>query len=106
MPSSVEPALLFDAVVNDAKYETERKPERISAAPNIAAPKNVEELAFASVRELAELVRTRKVSSSALAEMYLQRLKGYDPTLKFTVTLTEERARAQAREAGREIAAC
>src|SRR6202048_533601 len=105
MPNSVEPALLFDPVVNDAKYETERKPERISVAPNIAAPKNVEELAFATVRELAEFVRTKKVSSSALTEMYLQRLKRYDPTLKFTVTLTEERARAQARDADREIAA-
>jgi Asp-tRNA(Asn)/Glu-tRNA(Gln) amidotransferase A subunit family amidase len=105
MPNSVEPALLFDPVVNGTKFETERKPERISAAPNITAPKNAEELAFASVRELAELVRTKKVSSSALTEMYLQRLKRYDPTLKFAVTLTEERARAQARDADREIAA-
>jgi Asp-tRNA(Asn)/Glu-tRNA(Gln) amidotransferase A subunit family amidase len=105
MPNSVEPALLFDPVVNGTKYETERKPERISVVPNIAAPKNVEELAFASVRELAELVRTKKVSSSALTEMYLERLKRYDPKLKFTVTLTEERARAQARDADREIAA-
>src|SRR5260221_6897951 len=105
MPNSVEPALLFDPVVDGTKFETERKPERISAAPSIAAPKNVEELAFASVRELAELVRTKKVSSSALTEMYLQRLKRYDPTLKFTVTLTEERARAQARDADREIVA-
>src|ERR1700732_5026063 len=92
--NSVEPALLFDPIVNDTKYETERKPERISAAPSITAPKNVEDLAFASVRELAELVRTKKVSSSALTEMSLQRLKRYDATLKFTVTLTDERARA------------
>jgi Asp-tRNA(Asn)/Glu-tRNA(Gln) amidotransferase A subunit family amidase len=105
IPNSVEPALLFDPVVSGTKYEMERKPERVSAAPNIAAPKNVEGLAFASVRELAELVRTKKVSSSALTEMYLERLKQYDATLKFTVTLTEERARAQARDADREIAA-
>ena len=105
MPNSVNPALLFDPVVNGTKYETERKPERISPAPNIAVPKNVEELAFASVRVLGELVRTKTVASSALTEMYLARLKHYDPTLKFTVTLTEERARAQARDADREIAA-
>jgi Asp-tRNA(Asn)/Glu-tRNA(Gln) amidotransferase A subunit family amidase len=105
IPNSVEPALLFDPVVNGTKYEKERRPERISAAPNTAAPKNVEELAFTSVRELAELVRTKKVSPSALTEMYLERLKRYDATLKFTVTLTEERARAQAKDADREIAA-
>ena len=105
MPNSVEPALLFDPVVSATKYETERKPERLSAAPNIATPKKLDELAFASVRELAELVRTKKVSSVALTEMYLERLKRYDPSLKFTVTLTEDRARAQAREADRDIAA-
>src|SRR5258706_1820488 len=105
IPSSVEPALLLDPVVNGTKYETERKAERISAAPNMAVPKKLDELAFASARELAELVRTKKVSSSALTEMYLERLKRYGSTLKFTVTLTDERARAQARDADREIAA-
>jgi Asp-tRNA(Asn)/Glu-tRNA(Gln) amidotransferase A subunit family amidase len=105
IPNSVEPALLFDPVVSGTKYERERKPERISTAPNIAAPKHVEELAFASVRELAELVRAKKISSSALTEMYLERLKRYDTKLKFVVTLTEERARTQAKEADREIAA-
>src|ERR1700716_4125186 len=64
IPNSVEPALLFDPVVNGAV---------LSATPNVSAPKKVEELAFASVRELAELVRTKKVSSSALTEMYLGR---------------------------------
>jgi Asp-tRNA(Asn)/Glu-tRNA(Gln) amidotransferase A subunit family amidase len=105
MPNSVEPALLFDPIVSGTKYETERKPERVSPASNVSVPKNLDQLAFATVRELAELVRTKKVSSSALTEMYLERLKRYDPTLKFTVTLTEERARAQARDADREIAA-
>jgi Asp-tRNA(Asn)/Glu-tRNA(Gln) amidotransferase A subunit family amidase len=37
--------------------------------------------------------------------MYLERLKRYDPLLKFTVTLTEDRALAKAKEADREIAA-
>jgi Asp-tRNA(Asn)/Glu-tRNA(Gln) amidotransferase A subunit family amidase len=105
IPNSVEPALLFDPVVSGATYETEKKPVRMSAAPNVVAAKNLEELAFASVRELAELVRTKKVSSVALTEMYLERLKRYNPSLKFTITLTEDRAQAQAKDADREIAA-
>jgi Asp-tRNA(Asn)/Glu-tRNA(Gln) amidotransferase A subunit family amidase len=98
--------LVFDPVLPGMKFETERKPMRMSKAPNVgvSAPKNLEDFAFASVRELAELVRTRKVSSVALTEMYLGRLKKYDPTLKFTVTLTEERALAQAKKADAEIA--
>src|SRR5882724_8660807 len=67
-------------------------------------PKSLEELAFASVRQLAELMRTKKISSVALTEMYLQRLKKYHATLKYVVTLTEERALAQAKKADEEIA--
>jgi Asp-tRNA(Asn)/Glu-tRNA(Gln) amidotransferase A subunit family amidase len=37
--------------------------------------------------------------------MYLARLKRYDPLLKFNVTLTEDRARAQAKECDRDQAA-
>src|SRR5260370_12309644 len=90
------------------KFETERKPARISKATNaatVSAPKNLDDLAFASARELGGLVRTKQVSSLALTEMYLGRLKKYDPTLKFVVTLTEERALAQAKKADAEIAA-
>jgi Asp-tRNA(Asn)/Glu-tRNA(Gln) amidotransferase A subunit family amidase len=105
--NDVAPAVIFDPVLPGMKFETERRPLKISAAPNIAgaAPKNLEDVAFYSVRQLAELVRTRKVSSSALTEMYIARLKRYDPLLKCVITLTEDRATTHAREADREIAA-
>jgi len=61
-------------------------------------------LAFWTVREQAELVRAKKVTSVALTTMYLDRLKRYDPKLHFVITLTAERAMAHAREADREIA--
>jgi Asp-tRNA(Asn)/Glu-tRNA(Gln) amidotransferase A subunit family amidase len=108
IPNSVEPCLVFDPVLPGMKLETEGRPSRTSKLSTIAAPstpKNLEDVAFASVRDLAELVRTKKVSSMALTEMYLERLKRFDPKLKFVVTLTEERARAKAKEADREIAA-
>ena len=105
MANSVEPALLFLPDVAGAKIETQKSPMRISAAPAIAVGKNVEELAFATARELGELVRARKITSIALTTMYLERLKRYDAKLKFTVTLTEDRAMAQAKQCDREIAA-
>jgi len=105
IPNSAAPALLFDPVLPSTTFETTRKPLRISQAPGIALPDNPDDLAFASVRKLAELMRTKKVSSVVLTQMYLRRLKKYDPTLKFLVTLTEERALAQAKKADEEIAA-
>ncbi|HET9284065.1 MAG TPA: amidase [Candidatus Angelobacter sp.] len=105
--NEVAPAIIFDPVLPGMKFETARRPARISSAPNVggAAPKNLEDVAFYSVRQLAELVRIRKVSSTALTEMYLERLKRYDPLLKFVITLTDDRALAKAKEADREIAA-
>src|SRR5215813_9866510 len=106
--NSVSPAFVFDPVLPGMKFETVKRPLRMSTAPalNISgAPKNIEDVAFYSVRQLAELVRTRRVSSAALTDMYLARLKKYDPMLKFVITLTEDRAHAKAQEADREIAA-
>jgi Asp-tRNA(Asn)/Glu-tRNA(Gln) amidotransferase A subunit family amidase len=72
---------------------------------NLAAPGHIEDLAFATVEEMADLLAHRKITSVALTQMYLERLKRYDPKLHFVVTLTEERALAQAKKADEEIAA-
>ena len=71
----------------------------------LSAFTHIEDLAFATVSELASLIRTRKITSVALTRMYLARLKRYDPTLHFVITLTEDRALAQAKKADEEIAA-
>jgi len=107
MDNSVAPALVFDPLPAGWTVSTAKKPMVISAAPAVAvrAPKNIEDVAFSSVRQLAELVKSRKVSSANLTEMYIARLKRYDPSLKFVITITEDRATAQAKEADREIAA-
>lgn len=64
---------------------------------------SLEELAFAPVTELATLLERRQLTSTALTEMYLARLKRYGDRLRCVVTLTEELARAQAADADREI---
>jgi Asp-tRNA(Asn)/Glu-tRNA(Gln) amidotransferase A subunit family amidase len=111
IPNSVAPAFVFDPVPAGMVLETERRPIRMSAAPDISRLASAKTdgascgLAFASVRELAELVKTRRVTSVALTKMYLARLKKYDPELHFVITLTEERALASAAAADAEIAA-
>lgn len=105
IPNSVAPALDFNPVLPGMTFETARHPMRLSKAGDVETPKNLDDAAFYSVRQLAELVRRKKVSSVDLTQMYLARLKRYDPTLHFVVTLTEDRALAQAKEADREISA-
>ena len=106
IPNSIAPAFVFDPLPPGATVDTENRAMRVSKAPAISrVPSNLEDLAFLSARDLSEYLRRRRVSSTALTEMYLARLKRYDPMLHFVVTLTEERAMTQAREADREIAA-
>jgi Asp-tRNA(Asn)/Glu-tRNA(Gln) amidotransferase A subunit family amidase len=69
------------------------------------APARIEDVAFATIGELRELLTNRKITSLELTKMYLNRLKRYDRTLHFNITLTEERALKQAAEADAEIAA-
>jgi len=107
MPNSVQPALVFDPLPMGWKLDTvavKMRPSVIAPAVATKAPKNIEDVAFSSVRELAELVRTKKVSSMALTEMYLERLKRYDPKLHFLITSTDDRAKDQAKTADAEIA--
>jgi Asp-tRNA(Asn)/Glu-tRNA(Gln) amidotransferase A subunit family amidase len=105
IPNSVAPAYVFDPLPPGAVVETGKREPRWSEASAVSAPAKIEELAFASVRELAELVKTRKVTSLELTQTYLARLKRYDSKLHFVISLTEERALAQARAADAEIAA-
>jgi Asp-tRNA(Asn)/Glu-tRNA(Gln) amidotransferase A subunit family amidase len=111
LPNAVAPAFIFDPVPGSMTLDTVRRPMQISPAPHVdfagrgSAEANAEELAFLSVRELAELVRTRRVSSMTLTRMYLARLKRFDPLLKFVITLTEERALKQAAAMDAELAA-
>ena len=105
MPNSVPPAFVFDPLPPHAAVQTEKREPRWSEVAPVAVGANLEELAFATVGELAALVKARKVTSVALTQMYLKRLKRYDATLHFVVTLTEERALEKAKQADAEIAA-
>lgn len=108
LQNNVAPVFIFDPVPPGMALDAQKKPMKMSAAPAIASssvPKNLEEVAFFTVRQLAELVRTKKVSSLDLTQMYLTRLKRYDPVLHCVITLTEERALVKAKEADAEIAA-
>jgi Asp-tRNA(Asn)/Glu-tRNA(Gln) amidotransferase A subunit family amidase len=108
LSNSVAPAFVFDPVPSGMKLDAVRKPLRMSKAPNvshIASSGDSDTLAFATVRELAELLKTRKITSLTLTKMYLARLKKYDPQLHFVITLTEDRALANAAAADAEIAA-
>jgi Asp-tRNA(Asn)/Glu-tRNA(Gln) amidotransferase A subunit family amidase len=105
LPNSVSPAIVFDPLPPGKTVAPEpRKPMVRSQSSPRRIGADLEELAFLPVTELSELVRTKRVTSLALTQMYLARLKRYDPVLHCVITLTEDRALNQARAADAEIA--
>src|SRR5579871_3108916 len=81
-------------------------PLKYTKAPStLKRPANLEDVAFWPVTHLAALIQRKLVTSSELTEMYLTRLKRYQPKLNFYVTLTEDLARKQAADADAEIKA-
>ncbi len=107
LPNAVAPSLVFDPLPGGTVLDTERKPPRLGPAPSIASvsASNEDQVAFLTIRQLSELLRTRKLTSVDLTKLYLARLKRYDPTLHFVITLTEDRALKQAAAADAELAA-
>ena len=67
-------------------------------------PTDPGEIAFLPVHRLAALVRDRHLSSVDLTGIYLDRMKRFDPTLLCAVTILEDRAMEEARQADRELA--
>ena len=64
-----------------------------------------DEVAFGSIPELGRLLRARKLSSTDLTELYLERLERFGPRYNCVVTVTPERALAEAATADRELRA-
>lgn len=104
IPPDTDPALHFDprpAGFVMPKIGTPFEPTK----PLVKYDGNPASLAFATIGELSTLIAARKVTSTELTKMYLDRLKRIGPKLFCVVTLTEELALKQATKADAEITA-
>src|SRR6266576_3774999 len=104
VPLDTEPAVVFHPALPG--FHVKRAPAKTKFRFGKNEPaqfKSVEDLAFATVPQLSELIRTRKVSSVELTKMYLGRLKKYGPKLLCIVTLTEDLAMKQAQDADNDL---
>lgn len=70
---------------------------------NTTLPNNKTELAFYSISQLASLIKNKKISSLELTKFFIDRLKKWGDTLECVITLTEELALQQAKQADAEI---
>ncbi|GAA4470661.1 amidase [Nibrella saemangeumensis] len=105
LPNDVAPALYFNPL--PAGFNLPQGPSsfKASAVGRVTLPASRNELAFYTVAQLGELIRTRQITSEELTKFFVNRLKTYNPKLLAVVTLTEDLALEQARRADAEIRA-
>lgn len=103
LENHVPPAIQFNPLLPGMSVNKKPAPFSYSADPEIQVPENYEDLAFYPVTALAQLIRSRKITSVELTRLYLDRLKKYGPRLECVITLTEELALEQAQKADQEI---
>ena len=70
-----------------------------------AVPTSPDDIAFLPAHRLSSLLKERRITSTALTKIYLDRMKRLDPTLLCAVTMMEESAMAEAARADKELAA-
>jgi Asp-tRNA(Asn)/Glu-tRNA(Gln) amidotransferase A subunit family amidase len=104
IPNDVSPPFHFSALVPGMTVNRTKLPFRMST-PSVKRPANLEDVAFWPVVQLAQLVKTRQVTSTELTRLYLDRLHRYNPLLNCAVTITDDLALQQAKQVDSEIAA-
>lgn len=71
---------------------------------NISLPANKSDLAFYPISDLSVLIKTKQISSVALTQFFIDRIKQYADTLQCVISITESIALEQAKAADDEIA--
>jgi Asp-tRNA(Asn)/Glu-tRNA(Gln) amidotransferase A subunit family amidase len=75
----------------------------MSVGPTVRAISNGDDLAFLSISELSELIRTRKVSPVEVTRVMLQRIDKLNPILNAYITVTTDQAMKSAQDAEKGI---
>src|SRR5512140_1996451 len=101
----VAPYSLWNPVLPGQKPAPQRDQFVWSKADPGPLPSRDEDIAFAPVTKLARWIETKQLKSERLTNIYLDRIRRFDPKLRCIITLTDKLALEQARKADQEIAA-
>ncbi|KAL1533257.1 glutamyl-tRNA(Gln) amidotransferase subunit A isoform X2 [Salvia divinorum] len=97
-------SLVFSASWSHDHAQHASKRFNYPSIPRIERPKSDEDIAFMSILELGQLIKSKQISSEELAQIFLNRLKRYGPVLESVITITAELAYEQARKADQLLA--
>ena len=100
----VAPALLFDPIPSNFVQRNVSKKHCVWQMPkSLDMPANRADLAFYTIPQLAYLIKNKKITSVALTQFFIERLKKHSETLQCAITITEDIALKQAQRADNEL---
>lgn len=104
-PNDLAPAQTFDPRLPGMDFSHLFQHFAPSHDDHEPLPESDDDIAFAPVTRLSRWIERGELTSTRLTNIYLDRLKRFDPHLNCVITLTEELALEQAAEADAEIQA-
>ena len=104
LANNVPMSLWQSPVLPGMKFTEKQEPVKWNIPANTMLPANKNDLAFYNILQLASLIKNKKISSVALTGFFIERIKKYGDTLQCVISLTEEIAMQQAKQADAEIA--
>ena len=99
----VTPSLYFDPRPDHFQFKKRNTISDWKYQDTVSLPSTDEEIAFMTVAQLSTLIKQKKLTSTRLTNIYLTRIKKFKDTLSSVVTITEEIALKQAKQADEEI---
>ncbi|WP_087937878.1 amidase family protein [Algoriphagus faecimaris] len=104
LDNSVSPALVFNPLPRGFQPELRQSPLDFGISESIPLPTREADIAYSPVHQLAGWIKSRKLSSERLTQIYLDRIKTYSDTLQALITLMEKEALEKARLMDAELA--
>jgi Asp-tRNA(Asn)/Glu-tRNA(Gln) amidotransferase A subunit family amidase len=100
--NSDAPAMVFDPRLPDEQYYAQPNRVILNPEPVRALPSD-KDIAFASITEQGQWLRSGQLTANRLLDIYLTRIRAHAPKLECFITLMEESARNAAFDAEREL---
>ena len=99
LPNSVPIPNWFDPVLPTMTFNTKQRPINWNIPADVVMPADTNQLAFYTIGQLSSLLRHHKITSVQLSRFFIKRLKKYGDTLHCVISLTEQIATEQAKQA-------
>ena len=103
LANSVPLSLWQSPILPGMHFNEKQNPINWKLDNTVPMPVNKNDLAFNYIEDLASLIKNKKITSLALTQFFIDRIKKWGDTLQCVISIQEEMAYEQAKKADEEI---